>query len=145
MFYQDKLFGDEQAEKILKMLGIPKEKTRRMLGHFKEFDYICCEGDQIVLREMKSDRIAHVSGNIVIECMYRGQPSGIQTTAADYWNYYIPGNNKLYNIPVPVLKGLIQAQEYVEIKKVGDDTIVYLFKQTTLDPFLVPLPLKPAR
>lgn len=43
--------------------------------------------------EVKTDTMAHVTGNIAVEYQYRGNPSGISTTKADYWAFII-GENK---------------------------------------------------
>lgn len=39
--------------------------------------------------EVKRDRQAHRTGNAVIEVESRGKPSGLSTTNADYWVYWI--------------------------------------------------------
>lgn len=35
--------------------------------------------------EVKTDRLTHKTGNIAIEIRYKGNPSGLSTTEADYW------------------------------------------------------------
>lgn len=40
--------------------------------------------------EVKTDFIAHKTGNIAIEYESRGKPSGVATTEADYYVYIIP-------------------------------------------------------
>lgn len=40
--------------------------------------------------EVKTDFMAHTTGNIAVEYMCRGKPSGIATTHADYYAYIIP-------------------------------------------------------
>ena len=40
--------------------------------------------------EVKTDFIAHKTGNIAIEFQSRGKPSGISITEADYYVYLIP-------------------------------------------------------
>jgi len=42
-------------------------------------------GKQLI--EVKTDRIAHKTGNIFIEYESRGKPSGLATTTANYWIY----------------------------------------------------------
>ena len=39
--------------------------------------------------EVKFDRMTRKTGNVYIEFESRGKPSGIRTTQADYWVYYI--------------------------------------------------------
>ena len=47
---------------------------------------IFSEGTKV---EVKSDTMAHITGNIFIEYESRGKPSGIATTDANYWIYKI--------------------------------------------------------
>lgn len=123
------------AEKMLKILGITK--YRKMDGCFKEFDYICMENDEFVLREMKADRWGGKTGNIAVECMNRGQLSGISTSKADYWNIYIVELNELYNIPTTVLKDAIWRDKFKEIKSCGEMSICYLFDKDFFTQYLV--------
>jgi|LUML01.1.fsa_nt_gb hypothetical protein len=39
--------------------------------------------------EVKTDRIAHRTGNLAVEYMYNGKPSGILTTKADEWFFVV--------------------------------------------------------
>jgi hypothetical protein len=69
--------------------------------------------------EIKTDRIAHNTGNIFIEFESRKKPSGISTTQADYWAYCVPLapiKNIFVILPVPELKRL--AREYYEAGKI---------------------------
>ena len=47
--------------------------------------------------EIKTDLLAHKTGNIAIEYEYREKPSGIAKTTADYWAYILP-NAEIKNI-----------------------------------------------
>ena len=39
--------------------------------------------------EVKTDRMAHRTGNIAVEFRCNGRPSGISTTEADYWAFVL--------------------------------------------------------
>lgn len=52
--------------------------------------------------EVKTDRMAHITGNIYVEVYSRGKPSGISTTKANYWVFKI--EEKDYAIIVNVEK-----------------------------------------
>jgi hypothetical protein len=54
--------------------------------------------------EVKTDRIAHKTGNIFIEYYSRNKPSGISTTDANYWVYIIEGCNISLILEVESLK-----------------------------------------
>lgn len=69
--------------------------------------------------EVKSDRLAHITGNIFIEIYYKGRPSGLSTTEADYWVYKIAKTNLALIIPVYVLKSVVK-QHFTKLKSGGD-------------------------
>lgn len=56
--------------------------------------------------EVKTDRIAHRTGNIAVEYASRGLPSGISTTEADYWAFVIGENKTVVFITTERLKEL---------------------------------------
>lgn len=56
--------------------------------------------------EVKSDTIAHITGNIAVEFRCNGKPSGISTTMADYWAFVLLGGQIVYFIEVNRLKEL---------------------------------------
>ena len=122
---QDLEYGDRMAEKVLQILGVTQ--YRKMEGNFKEFDYITMEDGKFVLREMKADRWTAKTGNLAVECMNRGKLSGISTSHADFWNFYIEELDELYNIPTCVIKDAIFKFKFKEIKECGEMSICYLF------------------
>ena len=84
----------------------------KMRGNFKEFDFRIDYRDknnnpQIMLVEVKADRRAAETGNIVIEYEGYGKPSGISTTTAGRWAYFIEGTNIMYFIPVQWIRDAI--------------------------------------
>jgi hypothetical protein len=58
-------------------------------GYCKEYDFCCVKGGEKTYVEVKSDRLAGKTGNLCIEYEYKGKPSGINATTADYWMYFI--------------------------------------------------------
>tara|TARA_R110002020_G_scaffold144946_1_gene318148 strand:+ start:4218 stop:4706 length:489 start_codon:yes stop_codon:yes gene_type:complete len=75
-----------------------------------------------VLFEIKTDVYAKDTGNIAIEIRYKGKPSGISHTEADwfiYWYRDIPFNN-VWMIKVKDLKSLIKKSNF-KIVNGGDD------------------------
>ena len=57
------------------------------LGEMAETDFHQMLSEKKI--EVKYDRKAKDTGNIFIEFESRGNPSGISTTQADFWTYYI--------------------------------------------------------
>jgi hypothetical protein len=74
-------------------------------GQFKKWDFRTCGGAY----EVKADRLAYKYGckTMFIEHECSGQPSGISSTEADYWVYFMVrpnGEYVAYRIPVEDLK-----------------------------------------
>jgi len=137
MFREDMFYGDYWAERQLAMLGVTK--YRKMEGKFSGFDYITYEGDEIVLREMKSCRLGHKTGNIAIEFKCSGRDSGISVTKADYYDYLIVETGELYDIPVSVLKDAIHRNLFHDVLSGGDNkgAMLYLFRKEVFDDYLI--------
>ena len=77
--------------------------------------------------EVKTDRIAHRTGNVAVEFMYKSRPSGILTTKADEWFFVVTeadGKTVRYRINVPTkrLRKIAKARfDRGGRKKVGDN------------------------
>lgn len=76
-------------------------------GKFKPYDYIL---DDKIKVEVKCDRLGHKTGNLAIEYYCFDKPSGITTTDAHYWMYFIihPDKVDCYKFPVSDLRELIK-------------------------------------
>jgi hypothetical protein len=81
---------------------------------FVEWDVKLKNGALEAKYEVKSDRITAKTGNFCLEYECSGQPSGISTTQADYYAYFvIHGNDHdLYLIPVSHIKDLVAQGAY---------------------------------
>jgi len=71
--------------------------------------------------EVKSDRMAHKTGNIYIEVYSRGKESGISTTIAHYWIYRINTNDTAILISTKRLKELVKLFHKGKFTKGGDN------------------------
>lgn len=83
--------------------------------------------------EVKEDLMCGQTGNTVIEYEYRGKPSGISTTEADFWIYKF--DDGFYQISVDKLRKVISDQLYFREVTGGDkgsNTKMYLFRLATL-------------
>ena len=88
------------------------------------------EGEQLVLQllnggkkiEVKTDRMAHKTGNVAIEFKCRGRLSGIATSEADYWALVLNENKLIIFIRTEILRAICR-QFYLQglIKVGGDD------------------------
>jgi hypothetical protein len=74
--------------------------------------------------EVKTDRLAHKTGNIFIEYECRNKPSGIATTTATYWIYKIDKSEVAIIVSVDRLKEICRVA-YLNNKKCngGDDNL----------------------
>lgn len=110
-------------------------------GYCKEYDF---KTDKYVY-EVKSDRLTYKTGNLYVEYECSGKPSGIATTTADYWFYFVvmpvsiknyPNNYRAYKIPTSHIRQLITPTARTIM---GGDcrTKGYLFKESSLTDFLL--------
>lgn len=76
----------------------------------KEYDLIIYKNDVMIKIEVKSDRQASRTGNLAIEYECNRKPSGISSTEADYWIYFIvhPDRDECYKIPIHDLRELVK-------------------------------------
>jgi len=104
-FIEDLKFGNSYEKKALEYLKYSNVEFSK--GCFKPYDFII---DGKTKYEVKSDRLGYKTGNLAIEYSCNDKPSGISTTEADYWMYFIISNNKIdcYKIPVTDLYNLIK-------------------------------------
>lgn len=120
-------------------------------GYFKEFDMIFIKDGVKTKVEVKSDRLASKTGNLCIEWRYKGKPSGITSTTADYWLYFILWGKdgikgdvvkeECYKIPTNKLRQLVKGRRSV---KGGDgyNSQLYLLPKKDVKQFLVEPVLK---
>lgn len=87
------------------------------------------DGEELVLSllnggkkiEVKTDRMAHKTGNIAVEFRFKGYLSGIATSEADYWAFVLAEHKLIKFIRTDILRNI--ARKYYElgsVKKGGD-------------------------
>jgi hypothetical protein len=114
MFNKDLKFGQLYELHALKYFDYKKYK--QIEGKFKDYDLLL---DDNIKVEVKADRWARLTGNICIEYMCRGKPSGITTTTADYWIYFIVGTNEVFKIPTNELRDILTSNNFIK-RNIGD-------------------------
>ena len=119
-FHSDLAFGEKGEYLILKKLQLKYPKAYKVKGYCKEWDIFVPEKGIGV--EVKSDRAAHKTGNVVIENSYDNKPSGIETTKATWWAYITKCN--LYWIKPEHIKECIKENKLdsLDCAPVGGDT-----------------------
>ena len=87
----------------------------------KEYDIIVKQNGNETKYEIKADRLSYKTRNVCIEIAYKGQPSGITSTASDYWGYFVIKSEgyDLYLIPTDELKEMIfsKPSKYKSIRR----------------------------
>ena len=103
-------------------------KAHRIEGNHKEFDIMIPEVEETI--EVKLDELADKTGNVFIEFQSRNEPSGIETTTADWWFIYIKKDlSKCIRIKTDELRQLIKDKTF-RIVPGGDEntSMGYLIK-----------------
>jgi len=132
-FYKDLLFGQSYEKEALKYFKFKEFKISE--GNFKPYDIeLIVKDDKKMFIEVKCDRMAHRTGNIAIEYECNNIPSGINTTQAHKWIYFIEESKEVFIIPVKKLRSLINGCRQVS----GGDGFrskMYLLPKNTLGEF----------
>lgn len=134
-FKKDLEFGNEYEKKALEYFKYVKYKIKE--GYFKPYDIkLKLETGKYERIEVKCDRLASKTGNIVIEYECNKKPSGLSTTEADKWIYFIHNTNKVFIIPTDELRNIVKNCKSVNG---GDNKLskMYLLSMSLLTKFLV--------
>jgi hypothetical protein len=127
-FNKDLDFGNKYENELLKYIDYDNYDIKQ--GLFKDYDIEVIKDNKPTYYEVKSDRLTHITKNIVIEYMCSNKPSGISTTTADYYAYFVvyPDNDyDLYIIPTKVIREYISYKYYTKIKG-GDNNRSRMYK-----------------
>lgn len=128
MFRQDLDLGEAYQREFLAIKG----GGYMVQGCFKPYDVIV-EG---VKYEVKCDRMTRKTGNVVIEFECNNVGSGITTTEADYWVYFVLESPEeylyYYEIPVSVIRRMIIDGKFHRCVSGGDGhrSHMYLFNES---------------
>ena len=96
-------------------------------GCFKPYDIRITNKSDTFTVEVKSDRYAKRTGCIVIEFECNAKPSGITTTEADYWAYFIDGTQDYFLIPTDRIRKAIEEKQYTRTVRGGDGMRAHLY------------------
>lgn len=129
-FTTDLEFGEKYEIELLKYLDY--EKFKKPKGNFKPYDIKIYKDGKKIKYEVKADKLTYKTGNIAIEYQCNNKLSGIATTKAKYWAYFIIKDDESYDlfiIPKSVIEKSIENKEYKRIVSGGDGyrARLYLF------------------
>lgn len=127
--------GEKYQQKLLDLLEYDSYEMAK--GNFKPYDLKVIHKSDTTTYEVKADRMTHRTGNIVIEFECSNKPSGITTTEADFWVYFVDGTNTYYIIPTEHIRTLIKEEKYSRKVKGGDGwrANLFLFPTATFSDF----------
>lgn len=141
MFEADLKLGKVYEKIALKFFDYNRYKQSK--GNNKKYDLKLYTNDEnerskIIKVEVKCDRKAYKTNNIVIEYECNNKPSGINATKSDYYIYFILGTDIVYKIDISSLKFLCLSCRTV----CGGDGMrskMYILPMTRLKNYIVTL------
>jgi hypothetical protein len=138
-FIADLKFGNIYEQDCLTRL----KGAKIIQGKFKPYDVIDEKG---IKYEVKADRWTYKTHNLCIEFECNNKPSGITSSEADYYMYYIVNtDNKekpyeyVLKIPSDDIRALIEDKKYHKVQKGGNGwrSKFYLFRDTLFEKYLL--------
>jgi hypothetical protein len=120
-FQNDLKFGQKYEKLLLSLL--PHDDYVLTCGYCKEYDFKLIKDDKTTIYEVKADRRAINTRNATIEFECNNKPSGIQTTIADVYAYFVckpMGAYDLYLIPTCEMRQMIVDKKYKRLVRGGD-------------------------
>ena len=141
-FASDLKIGQSYENQYLTMIDYDSYEISK--GCFKPYDIKVMNGDITTTYEIKADRMTARTGNVVIEYKCNGKPSGITSSEADYWVYFIVGTQEYIKIPTNVVRQFILEKKYKNSISGGDGyrSHMYLFPKNVFEDYLI-LPTTP--
>lgn len=131
-FASDLALGNNYETILINKL--PHDTCNRPKGMFKEYDFELMYKNKVIKYEVKCDRLSYKTSNIAIEYECNNKPSGISTTTADYFAYFIlSGKDKsmytLFIVPTEYIRKKIKEKYYMYETTGGDRHLsrMYLF------------------
>ena len=107
-FYEDLKLSHIYEIESLKYIDYDSYKIKK--GYFKDYDIETLKNNIMVSYEVKCDRLSYKTRNICIEVSCNNKPSGLTTTKADYWIYFIikPSGYDVYKFKVKQLIKIVK-------------------------------------
>ena len=120
-FRKDLKFGQKYEQLLISL--IPHDSHILTCGYCKEYDFKLIKDGKTTIYEVKADRRAYNTNCIRIEFECNGIPSGIQTTTADIYAYFVckpMETYDLYLIPTHEIRQMIIGRKYKHLVHGGD-------------------------
>ncbi len=132
--FEEDIVTGEQGEDFIKEFMINKGYKFISDNKDNKYDLLMSFKNRKIKYEIKTDVLLspkNDTGNIVVEFESRGKSSGISVTEAEFYIYYIPKLNEVWNIKMDKLKNLINSNNFKEVigGDKGSDTKMYLINR----------------
>lgn len=170
MSFHSKFEEDLKNGKIYEkrsLLYLEYDKYKMIEGNFKEYDLEIVKDNKKIKIEVKSDKQASITNNLAIEYKYNNKKSGISSTTADYYIYFILYPNEIidgkkfsaesfhreevYKIPVGELKIIVKTCQkvnggdgnkskiYLVPKNIVQKYLINIFSKNNIAPYILPM------
>jgi len=124
-------FDPETWNRLHKQLPIGKEGEAVVSADLKNLGYTVnqtvgkhnydlsatTKESRLIRVEIKTDLLAHKTGNVGLEYQQNGLPSGIETTESDIWAWYIKGSNQILYFDTDTVRSFITDVLYITTRK----------------------------
>lgn len=132
--FEEDIVAGEQGEGFIKEFMINKGYKFISDNKDNKYDLLMSFKNRKIKYEIKTDILLspkNDTGNIVVEFESRSKPSGISVTEAEFYVYYIPKLNEVWNIKMDKLKNLINSNNFKEVVggDEGSNTKMYLINR----------------
>ena len=133
-FKEDLTEGEKGEELVLQLLTkSPQNKTvidvrKDIYFQDLDIDFLAEKHSGVVIKyEVKTDRLAHKTGNLVYEETTSGNIGCLAKSHADYILYYLSQSNELYGFWLIDMRNYIKETQ-PELVEMGDNAEGYLLK-----------------
>lgn len=134
------------------LLYLEYDEYKIMEGYFKEYDIEIIKNNEIIKIEVKSDKQAALTGNLAIEYECNNKKSGIASSTADFYIYFIVFDNyeEVFKIPLDELKKIVKkckkttggdgnrSKMYLLPKKIVENYLIKILKNN-ITPYIQPM------
>lgn len=140
-FNADLQLGKKYEDIAISML-VDETVIDKPEGLCKEYDFKTNKS----IYEVKCDRLSYKTGNLFIEFQCSNKPSGIMSTTADYWYYFVilplslttyPANHRAYKIPTAYIKDIIKENPRTIFGGDGYRSKGYLIPESRFKDYLI--------
>ena len=123
--------GETKVRQILESSGIFEQILDCSNDKYfqeKDIDFLALASDGHIAKcEVKNDRTAHKTGNIVFEQRTNGNLGCLAKTEADYIFYVLAGNSRIYCFNAEQMRQYIKRKRFRPVR-MGDNATGYLLK-----------------